>query len=650
LFALVACPPKTDSGSDSSDTRPGESQPETGPDSQADSGPDSGPDSDQPPPPSIVLVVTDDQRWDTLWAMPMLQQAMLDDGLQFDAGYVTTPLCCPARGSLFSGGFLPHRSGVQENSSPNGGFDSFDDSVSIGVRFHDAGYRTAMLGKYLNQYTYDAPYIPPGWDRFAVPLIGVDWYAYDAAEGGTDEEGTVLEVEQYYAEYLHDAAMEFLDEAGDEPFFLYLNYFASHDPSTPAEEDDEVYDGERWRGGAFNEGDFTDKPDFMQDVEELDEATIAEWDETYEDGLESLLAVDRSVAGIVDALEASGRIDDTVLVFTSDNGFLWGEHRLYSKGYAYQESLRVPLVVRMPGGATGLDSDHMVAITLDIPATLYDIAGIDAPTGGQSFLPILQGTEPDDWRDSVPLQAYGLGGCPAYAGIVTPEWKYVEYVSGEVELYNLEADPIEARNLYGQAAYDDTVAELSERVDDHRGVGILTDSVRLTLGEEANAELEVWGGVAPYTWEQSGGDLPDGVSVSSDGHITGTPSSTGSTMLAVQVTDSSSSPYHGGPQVYSTALRMSVSSSMSEPLQPLLRERPRVRSWPTRASVKFDLSDPVPLELTLAADPGFDFQLQALEAPGAVLQIEGLRPATRYYVQIDNLPGKPAFSFTTAVE
>jgi N-acetylglucosamine-6-sulfatase len=628
-----------------------------GPDKPDDSGPEDSP-VDSPPgdstgestaerPMSILLVVTDDQRWDSLWAMPRLQAHLVAPGLQLDQAYVTTPLCCPARGSLFSGGFLPHDSGVMANTSPNGGVLSFDDSSSVAVRFHEAGYRTGMIGKYLNEYTFEAPYIPPGWDHFAVPVVREDWFEYDAATGGIEREGSLTHVEQYCTDYVHDQATAFLEGLGEEPFLLWLNYFAAHDPATPDTQDDDAYDGYAWRGGAFNEDQFDDKPSHMQGLEPLTEEEIAQGDEEYEDAMESLLSVDRSLASLIETLEALGRLEETAIIFTSDNGFLWGEHRVYSKGYPYQESLRVPLVVRLPGGTTGLDEEHLVAITLDVPATLYDIAGIDAPTAGMSLLPILRGQAPEDWRSSVPLEAYTLGACPDYAGLVTERWKYVEYVHGERELYDLRADPFETRNLAEDAAYVDTMAELSERVDENRGLAILTEQVRVSAGQPADVSLEAWGGAPPYSWAWTDGDLPAGLSLGSDGHITGTPEGGASGMIYVQVSDSSSSPYHGGPQVYGTTLWVGVSSGLGDPEPPGFRSEPRVHAEPTRAAIHFDLTQPVPLELILAADPGFDFHKARLRVQDGAAQFEDLRPDTRYHLMVNNLPGKPKISFRT---
>ncbi len=648
LLALVACqgpcrgpdqPIDSDAGDSRADSLPRDSSP--------DSPGDSPTDSEAERPMSILLVVTDDQRWDSLWAMPRLQAHLVSPGLQLEQAYVTTPLCCPARGSLLSGGFLPHDSGVFANTSPNGGVLSFDDTNSVAVRFHEAGYRTGMMGKYLNEYTFEAPYIPPGWDHFAVPVVRGDWFAYDAATGGIDREGTLTPVEQYCTDYVRDQALAFLEDLESEPFLLWLNFFASHDPSSPDTQDDDAYDGYAWRGGAFNEDLMEDKPSHMQALEPLTDEDIAEGDELYEDAMESLLSVDRALETLIETLDALGRLDDTAIIFTSDNGFLWGEHRAYSKGYPYQEALRVPLVVHLPGGATGLDEDHLVAITLDVPATLYDIAGIDAPTTGMSLLPLLLGQEPEAWRDSVPLEAYSLGVCPDYAGLVSERWKYVEYTNGEKELYDLHDDPFETRNLASDGAYTDTMAELSERVDAHRGLAIVTERVRAVAGEPVDVSLEAWGGTPPYTWSWTEGDGPAGLSLASDGRVTGTPETAGSDMISVQVSDASSSPYHGGPQVYERALWFGVSSGLVAPEPPGLRGAPRVELEPTRAVVHFDLTHPVVLDLILAVDRGFDFHQAHLRVHGEPARFEGLRPDTRYHLRIENLPGRPKISFQT---
>jgi len=599
---------------------------------------------------SALVVITDDQRWDSLWAMPLLQQALAQGGLQFELAHVTTPLCCPSRGSFLSGGFLPHDSGVLSNDEPNGSFVSFDDSLSLAVRLRDAGYRTGFFGKYLGGYPDHAPYIPPGWDAFAMPLVREVWTDFELSQGGIDQQGSVVAVEGYVGDYLHQAALEFLEESGDQPFVLLLNTFAPHFPSIPADGDGDSYDGHQLRGEAFNEEDLSDKPSHLQALPLLDEGIIAEEDENYENSLESLLAVDRSLAGLFEALAAAGRLDDTLVIFTSDNGYLWGEHRVYMKSHPFWETLRVPLVAWLPGGSAGVDEEHLVAATLDVPATLYELAGIDAPTAGQSLLPLLRGEQPEGWRAAVPFEGYSMAICPDYSGLVTAEFRYTEYVSGEAELYDLAIDPFELDNVYGQEEYQAVWQDLSARIDEDRGLFLASTQLDFVLGIGDDLALEALGGTPPYSWAITEGELPAGLELTSEGHVAGTPTEPGGASVMVQLSDQSVSPYHGGPQVFAETVWVGVDQGGAGAQPPRLLSPPQVVVGSTTATVAFDLSRPQPLELTLAADPDFDYRLERLRALDGVLGIEGLRAGTRYFLRVDNLRGRPVLGFTTLAQ
>ena len=509
-----------------------------------------------PLPQNVVFILTDDQQWQTLWAMPNVQERLVGEGVVFENAFITTPLCCPARASLLAGGMFAHESGVLANDEPNGSMTSFDDSLSMGVRFQEAGYRTAHIGKYLNGYSDMAPYIPPGWDLFVSPLVHDDWSVYEVSEGSSgslSSTGTIQDVEMYFSEYVTDRAVEWLQEDPDTPFFLWVTHFAPHYPSTAATEYNSSYAGEIWREGAFNEADISDKPSHWQENDLLTDDDIETGDRRYQNGLEALLSVDDSVGALLDALESSGRLEDTLFVLTSDNGFLHGEHRVYSKAYPYQESLRVPLVMRLPGGVVGTN-DEVVAANLDISATFFALAGLDdAPTSGSSLLPLAQG-ESVSWREQLLIEGYNLSGAPTYAGLVSDEWKYIEYASGEFELYDLFSDPIEDLNRYGEAAYSSTIEALATDLDAVRGLAVAQEQVEVSVGEAVSQCIQVWGGVAPYTWTIVAGGVPTGLTLGEDGCLSGQLDSAGGSMVEVLVTDSSVSPYHGGPQTHDAVL------------------------------------------------------------------------------------------------
>ncbi len=585
-------------------------------------------------PPNILVVLTDDQRADMLDPLPEVQARVFDQGLVFDDAIVNTPLCCPMRASFLSGGFLAHQTGVLANEGEQGGVDAFDDRGAIGRSFQAAGYRTALIGKYLNLYEGDERYIPPGWDRFTVPLPVDDWthYALVSGSSGADAaEGVNADSRQYVTDLLHVEAARFLLEPDDRPFFLVLAETAAHDFAQPAAQDDDTYAGAAWRGGAYDEADVSDKPGFIQGLPNIDDDTRAEQDALYQDALESLLAVDRGVAGVLDVLDAQGRLDDTVIVFTSDNGHLFGEHRLWSKGVPYEESLRVPLAIRLPGGVAGQHEARQVSVTTDLPATLFSLAGIDAPTAGTSLAPLLQGDHVE-LPDARLIEGYATGWSPDYAGLRTAEWKYVEYATGETELYELSADPFEELNLAGDADLADLQAQLAASLDEQRGLVLLPAMLQLDLGVDADVQLEHWGGEGALRFATSD-PLPAGLALTEDGRLTGAPEEAGTFVFAVTVSDSSASPYHGGSQRFTRSIWLSVGDSGF----PHLVAPPVVQRNGDRATVTLSLSHDVPLSAWVGGDPLLDLNPRPVPVDEGRVVIDGLddHPA---WLRVDGLP------------
>jgi N-acetylglucosamine-6-sulfatase len=494
-----------------------------------------------PDPCNIVLVMTDDQRWDTLWAMPILQERLLPASVAFTEAFVTIPMCCPERASMLSGGFYPAQTGVLTNEWPNGGALRFDDTDTIAVRLHDAGYTTGLFGKYLNEYEELAPHIPPGWSRFVTQADNAaDWSDFSVVQGGETTPGEVVQVEAYLTDWFAQQALDFLERSTDAPFFLYFPARAPHMPATAASEADmALFADHEWRGGAWGEADVSDKPAWVQAESPLEDADVAGIDALVRKQLASLQAVDRALGALLDALEAADMAENTVFVFTSDNGFMWGEHNLRSKGVPYEESIRVPLLIAAPGMAPG-SVDEMVAMNLDLPATLYGVAGLDAPSEGVDLRPLMRG-EVDAVREQLLIEGYS-GGQPIWSGVRTPEQKYIEYATGETELYDLTADPLEEESLEGA---DEALAAWLAA---HRGLAITTASLEDgAVGAPYAVSLATWGGVSPLRFEVTSGALPDGLTLA-DGVISGTPTAAGSSGFWVAVTDASTSPLTGEPQ------------------------------------------------------------------------------------------------------
>jgi arylsulfatase A-like enzyme len=438
--------------------------------------------------PNVVLILTDDQDVRSVEAMPVVQSLLHDQGAHFTHLFASTPLCCPARASILRGQYA-HNHGVLGNEPPNGGFVIFrhlglEDST-VATWLQAAGYRTALLGKYLNGYSEgaDPAYVPPGWDEwYALVGGGPDFYV----DYELNENGRIVAYGSEPADYLTDVlsakATDFVERttAAGRPFFLYLAPYAAHAPVTSAPRHAKALaEAQAPHLPAFNEADVSDKPGWVQDQPLLTDEQVARIDVLYRNRLRTLLAVDEMVGALVATLTATGTLDNTYIVFTSDNGFHLGEHRLpRNKKTPYEAASRVPLLVRGPGVPAGLGVDSLALIG-DLAPTIADLAGVPVPPfiDSRSLAPLLRGGTPITWRGAVLLENFGeIGGrretpsatpmarnsmeegvaeesavnaVPAYRAMRTANLLYVEYVTGERELYDLRVDPYELDNVAG---------------------------------------------------------------------------------------------------------------------------------------------------------------------------------------------------------
>jgi N-acetylglucosamine-6-sulfatase len=395
--------------------------------------------------PNFVVIVTDDQRWDTLGSMPAVRRLLMTGGVTFRNAFVTTPSCCPSRVSLLTGQYS-HRSGVLDGSVDNapGGAPAFEDDSSLATWLDDAGYRTGLVGKYLNDYAaMPVGYVPPGWDEwFAIAQARPQIRYYDFA---LNENGKIVrygnEPADYSTSVLRGKAVPFVE--GEGPFFLYFAPIAPHPPATPALDDLEAPVTAWDPPPSFGEADLSDKPDRRTGM--YDPTTVRS---TREQMLRSLLAVDRAIAEIHEAVSDAGLLDETYFLLTSDNGFLWGEHRLMGKVWPFEESIRVPLVIRPPGSNPTRIVERM-ALNIDVPPTVADLAGVEAtpPPDGISLVPLLGGAEVPT-RDRFVVEFLGFApNVPPYVALRTEHFLYVEYRNGWRELYDLRADPFQLRNM-----------------------------------------------------------------------------------------------------------------------------------------------------------------------------------------------------------
>ena len=435
-------------------------------------GPSASPASSGSPPPSgapatkptIVFILTDDQRWDALARMPTVRQRLLERGVDFSNAFVVDPMCCPSRASILTGQY-PHTTGVWSNKGRYGGFPVFRDGATVATWLRAAGYRTGLFGKYLNHY--GGRYVPPGWDRW-VAIAGAAnpydlYYDYTLnVDGKLHSYGTAPSA--YSTDVLADQAVAFIKHSSG-PLFVYFAPYGPHTPATPAERDMNAFPHiPPYRPPSFNEADVRDKPAWIRRKPRFSADQTNFVDDLRRREAQSLLAVDRAVGRILGALQSTHRIDQALIVYTSDNGFLLGEHRIVNKAVPYEESIRVPLIVRYDPVVRSPRADPHLVLNLDFAPTFAAAAGVPAPgVQGRSLWPLIDGTS-GPWRSDFLIEAYRFARMPSYCGVRTERYAYVLYETGERELYDLRTDPYELRNRIRDPSLASVAASLRDRL------------------------------------------------------------------------------------------------------------------------------------------------------------------------------------------
>ena len=414
--------------------------------------------------PNILLILTDDMDATDVKYMPQLRRHLTARGTTFSNAFVTYSVCAPSRASILTGQYA-HNHGVMENRPPTGSFRRFfeegREASTIATWLRSAGYRTGLIGKYVNRYPLprNLAYVPPGWDDWrgyfdwASAADGRVYYEYDLNENGRvvrygDED------KDYLTDVLRDKALDFLARTGDDqPFFLYLAPFAPHGPVQPAERHSGLFpELQAPRTPNYNEEDVSDKPAWVRELLMMSPEIVQATDELFRKRVQSLQAVDEMIDALVKALEARSLLQHTFIVFTSDNGFQLGGHRMdHGKGDPYDESIRVALVVRGPGVAAGRN-EPLLALNIDLAPTFAAIAGAATPdtVDGRSLLRALTGKlSQREWRSDflVELQSKEEAGISDYAALRSTEHLYVEYDTGERELYDMQKDPHQLQSL-----------------------------------------------------------------------------------------------------------------------------------------------------------------------------------------------------------
>ncbi|MBI4097348.1 MAG: sulfatase [Candidatus Levybacteria bacterium] len=466
--------------------------------------------------PNIIIILTDDQRADTLQYMPIVQDRLGGEGVTFSNAYATTPLCCPSRVSLYTG-LYAHNTNVWTNHMPNkgdfplGGFDAFGgsagrgkDDETIAVWLKRVGYRTGFAGKYLNGYK--SRYIPPGFDDWH-GVVRNTYYGYDMNENGRIV-SYGFKPKDYSTDVYTDKAVNFIKKT-KQPFFFVVSTDAVHtdggksapndprnknkknkknrlpnvkspldedrdDPdqvkdyyAMPAPEDRENCEEHPWeQSAAVNEADVSDKSEFIKAIKPLSNQDMADINRFRESQICALQGVDRAIKRIVDVL--GDRRDNTAIIFIGDNGFSWGEHRLSKKNCLYEECAKVPLVISYPKLTKTRDVNSSFVLNIDIASTIAQLAGVRIPVkvNGKSLVPLFtdpQGSVRSDFLLEIYNSRKGYKNID-YA-IRTSEYKYTELSSGEKELYDFTTDQYELVNQINNPTYTPVVQELAGKLE-----------------------------------------------------------------------------------------------------------------------------------------------------------------------------------------
>lgn len=425
--------------------------------------------------PNIVFVLTDDLSNDLVQFMPHVE-AMQRSGLTFRNYFVSDSLCCPSRASILTGNF-PHDTKVFSNVGRKGGFHIFhargEERHTFAVALHRAGYRTGMMGKYMNGYmagpgsdpAVPRTYVPPGWTTWDVAGNGYPEFGYTLNENGWLQHYGHQPYD-YLTDVLARKGVDFINRSvsSGHPFFLELSTFAPHRPYVPAPRDRQRFPYLRApRPPSFNVVP-TQAPMWLRWRPPLDRAQVAQIDQAYRLRAESVQSVDDMIGSVERTLAADGVSRDTYIIFSSDNGLHMGQYRLEpGKLTAFTSDIRVPLTVVGPGVPAHRTTTRF-AENIDLAPTFAALGGTSIRSDGKSLVRILHGRRPRRWPNAAlvehrgPLrlpgdpdyQGPGSGNPNSYEAMRTSRFLYVEYKDGEREYYNLKTDPFELHNVAGR--------------------------------------------------------------------------------------------------------------------------------------------------------------------------------------------------------
>jgi arylsulfatase A-like enzyme len=479
----------------------------------------------------VVIMTDDQEDTGSMAYMPKVHALLAERGTTFANSFANLSLCCPSRVSFLTGQAAHNHGIKSNSVAKGGGWQSFKDKEgnTLPVWLKSAGYNTALIGKYLNGYgkvkpggeqnhyaagaggakhegepsaqgTLDyciallrklanifakstnpeAAWVPAGWDR---------WFAFDQISYYNyriNDNGTILKFGKQASDYSTDVlkyrAMQYIKDqsAATKPFFLFVATKAPHGigeevggeevegPATPSPSYAQKFlDVGLPANPALNEQDVSDKPRWVRNAPSLDADAKQRLETIYRAELQSLQSVDDLVEAIVNALQSANKLNDTIIVFTSDNGFMYGDHRLESKIVPYEGSIRVPLVIRGPDIPENQTRNELVN-NLDLVATIEDVAGATPglTPDGRSLRPLFAG-DSVPWREALLAEGGDDTASPTrrFAAVRTATRKYVKYDDGFEELYDLAADPYELENKAGDATFAADLTTLRRQYD-----------------------------------------------------------------------------------------------------------------------------------------------------------------------------------------
>jgi len=589
---------------------------------------------------NFVVILTNHQRWDTIGhtgvnkeireeydrpIMPEVEDHLVKKGVLFNNAFVSAPLCCAGQAGM------------------------------LATLLQNVGYKTAFIGKYMNDHPEIAAYVPPGWTKFVATAYEKDWFNFFAIIGRSESEPSQGEIkhikeffpdkfpddeavsECYITNFQKEQVLEFLDQYGDSPFLLFFNTHSPHLSATPAPGDEELFPGYIYRGRAYGEKILKDKPKCVKQKAKRFKKLKKIKDEAHRIQLCALQAIDRAVGTIINKIDAMGKLDQTVFVFTSNNGCSWGEHRLFGQNIPYEESIRVPFVIVVPGIKSRID-EHLVLANLDIIPTIFELAGIDKETNGLSLVPLLKDSDVS-WRKEFLIERFGKERL--FVGLRTEQWKYMEYATGEKELYDLVNDPYETKSRHDDLAYQYIMEEFALRLEPLKDLAITVFKIpKGTACQYYEFQLTAWGGKKPYAWSIVKGKLPPGLSLDcSSGIISGNPKIKGIYKVSIKVENSSFTNQTGKSQSSTQEFKIRIVL----PKSPCLTHGPMAGGVTSNsAKIWFRVMPKAAVQVKYSPDPEFEDSTKLSEIVTTseendytgIITLNNLSANTTYYYRI----------------